>query len=287
MTASKDGRVDAVVLAGARNDGPLADSADAEWEALIDVGGRPMAAWVLEALRDTGRVGRVAVVGPPEPLSALADPERGGVAGGDGFDLTFPGDAGGLLANLELGFRSLASERPVLVATGDIPLVTPEAVTDFLAACEAEEADVHYPIIRREDSEARYPGVVRTYVRLLDGEFTGGNVALVAPHVVTRHRAVFEQAVAMRKNPIGLARLFGLGLLLKMLLGRLRVRDVEARFVKAFGLKGRAVLCPHPEIGMDVDKPADLELIRRVWEHKGALKEPGPGAPGGGGSDAR
>lgn len=279
--------MDAIVLAGARNDGPLAECADAEWEALIDVGGRPMAAYVLEALRDTGRVGRVAVVGPAEPLAVLADPGRGGVAGEDGFALSFPGDAGSLLANLERGFRSLGSERPVLVATGDIPLVTPEAIAGFLAACEAEEADVHYPIIRREDSEARYPGVVRTYVRLQDGEFTGGNVALLAPHVVTRHRAVFEQAVAMRKNPIGLARLFGLGLLLKMVLGRLRVRDVEARFMKAFGLRGRAVLCPYPEIGLDVDKPADLELVRRVWEQKAAREKPHPGARGSGGEGAR
>jgi hypothetical protein len=31
---------------------------------------------------------------------------------------------------------------------------------------------------------------------------------------------------------------------------------------KRLGLRGRAVVCPYAEIGMDVDKPFQLEIMR-------------------------
>lgn len=263
--ASRDGtKVDAVVLAGARNEGPLKEVSDAPLEALIEVGGRPMLAHVLEALRQTGQVGTVAIVGPREELAAAGDWVR--------WDhIRFPGDAGSLPANLKLGLDSLATQRPVLVVTSDIPLITPEAVVHFLRACAQEEADVYYPIIRREDSEARYPGVTRTYARLREGEFTGGNLALLSPAMVARHGPVLERAMALRKNPLALARLFGFGLFVKFVLGRLSVLDVERRFEKAFQVRAQAVLTPYPEVGLDVDKPSDLALVRQIWTGERAV----------------
>lgn len=251
-------KLDAVVLAGAPNQGALKEASPAPLEALIEIDGKPMIAYVLQALRKSGRIGRIAVVGPPElaPLIEAAEGE-------EGPSVTLAGDSGGLVANLQRGLDHLDSAGPVLVVTCDIPLLTPEALNAFIDRCRPEEADVFYPIVSRSDSEARYPGLVRTYVRLADGEYTGGNVALLSPQVVRRCKEVLERAVALRKNPVGLARLFGFNLLIKLLLGRLRIRDVEERFEKAFGLRGKAVICPYPEIGFDVDKPSDLAAARR------------------------
>ena len=44
-------RIDAVVLAGAKNDGKLQQADPAEYEALIDIHGRVMLDYVLAALR--------------------------------------------------------------------------------------------------------------------------------------------------------------------------------------------------------------------------------------------
>lgn len=254
-------KVDAVVLAGAPNQGSLREASEAPLEALIEIDGKPMITYVFKALRESGRIGRVAVVGP-EALAPLVEAEK--AEGGLAVELA--GDGGGLVTNLQRGLDYLNSSGPVLIVTCDIPLLTAEALNAFLDRCGEGQADVFYPIVGRADSEARYPGLVRTYVKLADGEYTGGNLALLSPQVVRRHQDVLEQAVALRKNPVGLARLFGLGLLVKLLLGRLRIRDVEQRFEKAFGLRGKAVLCPYPEIGFDVDKPADLAVARRFLE---------------------
>lgn len=252
-------KVDAVVLAGARNDGALKDVSDAPLEALIEIKGKPMLVYVLEALRNSGRVGRIALVGPEQ----LTDFEQSTPPDGQPV-IGWAGDAGGLVANIEQGLAHLGGEHPVLIVTSDIPLLTSSALNDFIDRCGAAEADVYYPIISRAHSEKRYPGVVRTYAKLADGEFTGGNCALLSPRMVAQHRAVLEQAVAMRKNPLGLARLFGLGLFVKLLLGRLRIRDVEERFRRAFRMRGAAVISPYPEIGLDVDKPADLTLVQSL-----------------------
>lgn len=72
--------------------------------------------------------------------------------------------------------------------------------------------------------------------------------------------AVAKKLVARRKNPLALARLFGLGLAWKFLNGRLSIREAEDRFAGMLGITGRAVISPFAEVGVDVDKPSDLKL---------------------------
>jgi hypothetical protein len=50
--------------------------------------------------------------------------------------------------------------------------------------------------------------------------------------------------------------------MLFLLLRQLSLKDAEAAVCKRLGVKGKAVLCPYPEVGMDVDKPAQLEIVR-------------------------
>jgi len=47
-----------------------------------------------------------------------------------------------------------------------------------------------------------------------------------------------------------------------MLIRRLSLQIAEKKFVQHLGLRGRALHCPYPELGMDVDKPFQLEIMR-------------------------
>lgn len=242
----------AVVLGGGDPNDPFAAAHGVPVKALIDLDGRPMAAWVLEALRRSGRVARVAYVGPLGPgMRELVDVPLA--------------DTGGLLSNLEAGVEALrpAGGGRVLVVTADVPLLTAGMLRDLLDAAdrEAPGADLVYPVVRREDCEAAFPGVKRTYARLRDGTFTGGNVFLLDPRLVRepRLRAVWAQ----RKNPLGLARLIGWGTLAGLLTGRLTVAALEARVSRLLGARARALVTPHAAVGTDVDKDGDLDLARR------------------------
>jgi CTP:molybdopterin cytidylyltransferase MocA len=236
----------AVVLAGRRNEGRLRAVSSEPWEALIEVGGRPMAARVVEAVR--GAVpGRVAVVGPQELLPYLPE----------GVTLVAPGAT--LIENLERGLAALDDDGPVLVATGDIPLLRAEHVTAFLQGGEdGEPGDVGYSIVPREAVEAVLPGVHRTYVRLAEGIFTGGNLLSLRRSALPRLKTLAQEVVAFRKAPWRLAGILGPVFLARFLFGRVRLAEAEERFSRLGRFRGRAVIVPHAEVGIDVDKPSDL-----------------------------
>lgn len=63
--------VDAVVLAGAANDGKLATCDNAKYEALISVQGKPMLSYVLDTLRRYEEIGRIVLVCPKEVSESI------------------------------------------------------------------------------------------------------------------------------------------------------------------------------------------------------------------------
>ena len=58
--------------------------------------------------------------------------------------------------------------------------------------------------------------------------------------------------------------LLGAGFLLSGLAGKLSIPELEKRFSSMFNLRARAIISAYPEIGFDVDKPGDLEIMRRL-----------------------
>jgi len=118
--------------------------------------------------------------------------------------------------------------------------------------------------VARDVIEEKFPGVKRTYIKLADATVTGGNVFMVDAPVVRKNRGIIEKALDMRKNPLALGSLLGLPIILKYLFGRLSIADVEKRAWDKLALVGRGVIVPYAEIGVDVDKPSDLELALQM-----------------------
>lgn len=246
--------MDAIILAGSAEKAALVPEASVA-EAMIPIGDRPMVDYVLCALRACPRVERVAVVGPREELWR----HYGGRA-----DVLVVQGGYTVMQSMLNGLAALQPEGMVLVATGDIPLLNGEVVESFLRLCDRQAADLYYPVVPREVNEAAYPGVRRTYVRLREGTFTGGNLFLVNAAVVERCLERGEQLIRLRKSPLALARAIGFTYILRFLLHRLTMEQAAQRVSRLLGVRGVVVVCPHPEVGIDVDKPSDLELARRV-----------------------
>lgn len=246
--------VDVLVLAGASNHGKLAECSEALYEAFIEIGGRTMLEHVLSALRSSQHIERICVVGPKQEIEARFDV-------GD-LDVLQMGSS--LIENLTIGFKALKDSKSVLLCTSDIPLVTAEAIDDFIGRCNLDDIDVFYSIVSKDDVDKAYPGVKRTYVQVKEGMFTGGNVAILSPSVIYTYQDVIKRVIELRKNPLGLARLLGFRCIVKFLAKSLSITDIEKRVEKMLLLKGKAVVSTYPEVGIDVDKPEDLELMRRV-----------------------
>lgn len=247
---------DAIVLAGDSNKPFWKDSSQMIPEALIDINGKPMIAFILESLQQSEYIGRVVVVGSKDLLQKGLEPFK--------YTCEIVEQRDSVFGNLRLGIDVLNTNGKVLIVTCDIPLLTITAVNDFIDRCEAEEADVYYPIVSKQVNEASYPGVRRTYVKLKEGIFTGGNLFLVNPAILSSCVDFVQKAIALRKNPFKMSRILGFGIVIRYLSGNLTIAALERRVYGLLRIKGKGIISSYPELGIDVDKLSDLELVRRV-----------------------
>jgi GTP:adenosylcobinamide-phosphate guanylyltransferase len=247
--------IDAVVLAGGEDRGEIAAQTGIVHRPLLEVAGRPLVQSLLAALRGAAEIGRVALVAP-DPVQA--------VAGDEAVDIRVP-DAGSFIDNLERGVEAAAGESDyLLVITGDLPLITPAAVNDLVQQSLASRADACYPIIPKQSCERQFPEGRRTYVRLREGTFTGGNGVVLRQDFVQLRRDLIHRLYLARKNPVKLASMFGLGFVIGLAMGRLSLPQLEVRASALIGGRVAAIISTYPELGFDVDKMADLYLARRV-----------------------
>jgi molybdopterin-guanine dinucleotide biosynthesis protein A len=242
-------QVGAVVLAGGQADAAFQAAAGVENRALAEIGGRPMAQYVLDALAAARTITRVVLIGDAQlaglgPVTERAEP------------------AGDLFANIERGLHASAGCAAVLLVTADIPFITAEAIDAFVSDGLASGAALCYPAIPRAANEAAFPEMRRTYATVREGTFTGGNTLLVRPDVLLSQAAIIRETYAMRKKPLRLAQLLGPVVIAKFLVRRLRIADAEAAAGRILGAPVRILVTPYASLGADVDKPEDLAAAR-------------------------
>lgn len=250
--------IDAFILAGGLSPW-LKKYADTQYRCLAPLAGRRLIDYIINALRCSGRIRRIAVAAKPEALAQLA-----GTLDDDVILCEAEGD---LPATAYAAARALGEDASakLLGVCDDIPLLSPLAVRDFLAACDAyPEGQLYYPIIPQDACLAEFPQAKRTYGKLCDGIFTGGNMMLVAKDVIPRGQEKAREIFARRKSPFKLCNWLGWSFVLKLLCHRLTLKAAEARTSTLLEMRCKTIITRHACIGMDIDKPSDLELARRT-----------------------
>ncbi len=243
----------ALVLAG-QTDTSAFPKEEVPNEALLPIAGKPMLAYVLEALLSCEAVEGIVVVGPGHHV--------GGVA--KHLTVVEPGE--NIVENIRRGADAIPQGAELLLCTSDIPLITAEMLEDFLANCTKAEAGFYMPIVKKEVSEAEFPGADRTYAPLREGTFTAGNCFLISSSALQDGLQLAERFVEARKSVLRLAWLLGPSFIIKMFLKRLSLREVEDRVASLAGQPVKAVISGFPQISFDVDKPKDLEMVRERLE---------------------
>lgn len=250
--------LNAIILAGDKEDEHSSLTGN---KALLLINNRAMIEYIIDALRAAPHVGKIAVVGPLEQLQPLI---------GYKVDYIIP-QGSSILDNAKKGIELFAEDQHVLILTSDIPMITAEAIEDFIERSQASGADFCYPVVNKAVNEAKFPGIKRTYVKLKDGVFTGGNIIYISPSVFQRCEDFANKLVEFRKEPVKTARLLGFRLLVKLLLGRGTIRQVEERFGQILNITAKAIISDYPEIGNDVDKPSDVDIVTKYFEQNQAV----------------
>ncbi|MCI0549984.1 MAG: NTP transferase domain-containing protein [Anaerolineae bacterium] len=249
--------MDAIVIAGGipRPEDPLYTYSHGDSKALIDIAGKPMVQWVLDALGNAKQVDNVIVVGlsPKNNLTCNRP-------------LHYLSNQGRMLTNIVTGVhKSLELNKKskyVLIVSSDIPSLKPEMVDWLVDTCMQTRDDLYYGVCTREVMEKRFPDSKRTYTHLKGMDVCGADMNISHVRMAVEHLEMWEQLIGNRKSPLKQASIIGFGTLFSLFARQLTLEDAVARVSNRIGIKARAIIWPYAEPCMDVDKPHQLELLR-------------------------
>jgi GTP:adenosylcobinamide-phosphate guanylyltransferase len=257
--------MDAFIIAGGipQPGEPLYPLTQGRPKALLELAGRSMIQWVVDALDGARLVERIAVVGLDADVGLRSRKPLTRHPGGAGFFEN-------AMAGREVLHALDPGARLGLIVSSDVPALTPDSV-DWLAA-QTQDADyeVTYVVVRKDVMEAAFPGSGRSYLHMGGLELCGGSVHVVDVRKEPDEDDVWKRLGAARKSAFRQALVFGIGFLLRVALRRVTLEQAERHIARRLGLKGRMLVTPYAELGMDVDKPHQLELLRAHLSRRAA-----------------
>jgi CTP:molybdopterin cytidylyltransferase MocA len=245
-------RPTAVILAGSRPGAPdpVATAEGVAHKVLALVDGRTLLERVVAALAGAG-VREIAVSANNPAVEAEA--RRLGV--------TLLPTARGPSESVGLAFARYGA--PLLVTTGDHPLLEASWVRELVDGTPGR-ADVAVMLAERARVEATAPETRRTWLTFADGQWSGCNLFLLATPAAERAIALWKQVEADRKRPWRIARRLGFGTLWSYWRGKLTLAEALARLGGTLGVRAALVAAADGRAAIDVDKPEDLALVRRI-----------------------
>jgi GTP:adenosylcobinamide-phosphate guanylyltransferase len=261
--------MDAIVTAGGipLPEEPLYPATLGQSKALVDVAGKPMVQWVLDALSAARTVDNVIIVGLTDKMGLECTKK-----------MYFVSNQGKMVENMQAGGRKVKEINPkarhVLLVSSDIPGITGEMVDWVVNTDMQTDLDVYYHVIQREVMEKRYPGCKRTWTRLKGMEICGGDMNVARLKLLLgEDTEIWHRITDARKSPVKQAALVGFDTAFLLLTGQLTLDKAETNIMKRLNITGKAIVCPYAEVGMDVDKLFQLELMRedlKKQQKKGA-----------------
>jgi GTP:adenosylcobinamide-phosphate guanylyltransferase len=226
-------------------------------KAALEIGGKPMIQWVLDALEKSPSIGRIVLVGAQELQGNLCSSKI----------LAFLPAGDDILDNFQRGADALLADRPALrmvaVVSSDIPLATSEGIEWVIRAAQETEKDITYCVIKQNQMEERFPESARSYVKLKDMNVCGGDLSVINMDLYKTREDFWRKIFAARKSAMRQASLIGFDILILLALKQLTLEDTVKKVTRRLGISGQGLVCPYPGIGMDIDKPHQLELARR------------------------
>ncbi len=305
--------LDAIVLAGThRNPNRLIAGRN---KALLEVAGKSLVRHVVDALGEARTIGRIFVVGPVEQIRAALGEAASAVE--------LIEQRGKMLTNSWAGIRAAearhrdqpdlpVAERPLLVISCDLPLVTGHAVDDFVSRCARLDRESESPAamlvgVVDEPGVAPFhpaggkPGIKRPFVELACGRLRLANIYVGRPRKLA-HQEFLQTGFSYRKardwrNVVCLAWSFfrrphgwqsawltmriqltlmlstGKGRLYRYLKAGNTLARVEKCMSEILGGPVRIVLTPFGGLSLDVDEEEDYKVLQRCYADWSALTQ--------------
>jgi molybdopterin-guanine dinucleotide biosynthesis protein A len=253
--------MDAIITAGGvpQPGDPLYVYSNGNSKALIDVAGKPMVQWVLDALGESKKVDNVIVIGLTAKSGLTCKKP-----------LHYISNQGRMLANIVAGVKKSVELNKkteyVLIVSSDIPAIKGDMVDYLVDASTQTRDDIYYGVCPRDVMETRFPTSKRTYTKLKDMQVCGADINVIHVSMTTDHLETWEKLIGNRKSPLASAAVIGWDTLFQLFTRQITLQDLAAKASARIGINGRIIIWDKAEPCMDVDKPHQLEIMREDLE---------------------
>jgi GTP:adenosylcobinamide-phosphate guanylyltransferase len=303
--------IDAVVLAGThQNPKRLINGRN---KAFLEVGGQVLVRYVVNALMEAESIGHIFVVGPVEELL--------GVLTGYPGKVHVIAQRGKMLSNCWAGIEASednhrhdtampVAERPLLIISCDLPLLTACSIDDFVSRCAAEDESSKVPnamLTGVVDEPALTPfhpsgdkqGILRPFVELECGRLRLANIYVGRPRKLS-HQELLQTGFSYRKakdwrNVVALTITFfksrggwhaawlSIRIQLTLMLSKRKGRwyrrlkqgntreRVEKSLSEVLGGPVKIVISPYGGLSLDVDDQEDLLILDARYKDWAAI----------------
>ena len=239
-----------VVAAGTTGDPELARLAPGANKALTPIQGRPAVSILVDNLKNCEAVSRVILVG--DGAVQKAAPKANVLI--DAADL----EADSIME----GIRAAGDAARVLILRADMPLVSPEALSDLLTY--APDADVVYPIIEEPDMKSDFPERSPYYLKTKEGHFTGSTCVLVRPKIALSADRLLATLLEARTNPTALVGLVGPLFAMKVMVSSIGLGEFESHLCQSCQFTCRVFVSHYPELFISIDSARDIPMIEQA-----------------------
>jgi GTP:adenosylcobinamide-phosphate guanylyltransferase len=245
-----------VILAAGRGpDDPMAKAFGVAHKCTIAIAGKPMLQWVLDALRGTAiATPFVVVIDDAKAISLAPDIEI------IKAENSAPASAIAAINHI--------NQFPVLITTGDHPLLTPAMINHMLQQAEVSLGDVHVGLATMETIKATYPETKRTYFNLGGTRVSGCNLFVVKSQAGLKLLERWQDLERNRKKPWKLVGAFGIMSILLFAVGKLTPQRAFGHISRKLGIIVEPVFLPFAEAAIDVDKPSDHALAEAILKKR-------------------
>lgn len=244
-----------ILAAGRGPDDPMAQAFGVAHKCTIAIAGKPMLQWVLEALRGTAiSTPFVIVIDDLKAISPAADIDI------INAENSAPASAIAAINHI--------NQFPILITTGDHPLLTPAMINHMLQQAEVSLGDVHVGLATMETIKATYPETKRTYFNLGGTRVSGCNLFAVKTKAGLKLLERWQDLERNRKKPWKLVGAFGIMPILWFAIGTLTPKRAFGHISRKLGIIVEPVFLPFAEAAIDVDKPSDHALAEAILKKR-------------------
>lgn len=263
-------KIPCVVLAGGVNSIPLYKGYKPGHKALIDFHGKASIEYVLEAVVQSAHLkDHAGIVGPENEIKPVIM----------NYQFDFIPEGNTILESIFNALRRYKNEESVLITNADLPLISKDAIDEFIEKCFCEKSryndNVFIPVVPKENFTGKFSRLAKSTSRFRDVDVCHGNLFMVSPCILNNENAVnrINTIYNARKSPVQSALATGLRVGISYVLGVhlfhiLTMRQMAAVSSARFRIGFVPVLSSYPEIAVDADEPEDYQLICDVLKER-------------------